>query len=223
MQSKSETKHSEPSRKALLGGWVAIGLVIIAIGFLIPDTALANGGTLVYSGDSGNFNVNIVMSPSPPVPTVPTHFTLVLTRKASDQPVPTATVTVEPEMLAMAMPEVSGQRFIQNPNRPNEYHVDIPTTMEGLWRFNFKVVDPQLGVTSFKVDSKIEKPDAPWIIIVAILVGLPVLSAITWFFLFRSRNDDDEDDNDEDGQEKGDKSRSGEDRGSGQPEVKLGT
>jgi hypothetical protein len=189
----------------------AFGLALLLVA---PYTTLANGGTLIFSGDTGPFNVNLLISPSPPTPSVPAHFTMILTKKSSDQPVTTATITVEPEMPGMAMPGVVGARFIQSPARPNQYDVDVPVSMEGMWRFNIRIIDPQLGSTTFTADAKVEKPDAPWAIIIAILIGLPVLAGMTWFFLFRGQKDDDEDD--EDDEDEGDK-------GKGQAEVKVGT
>jgi hypothetical protein len=189
----------------LAGFWLAL----LAIS---PSTSLANGGTLIFSGDTGPFNVNLLISPSPPTPSVPAHFTMILTKKSSDQPVTTATITVEPEMPGMAMPGMVGTRFIQSPARPNQYDVDVPVTMEGMWRFNIRVIDPQLGSTSFTADAKVEKPDAPWAVIIAILIGLPVLAGMTWFFLFRGQKDDDDEDEDDEG-----------DKGKGPAEVKVGT
>lgn len=208
----SASQHLSEVWRWWLSGWLAI--FCLALGLVSPSTSLANGGTLIFSGDTGPFNVNLLISPSPPTPSVPAHFTMILTKKSSDQPVTTATITVEPEMPGMAMPGVVGARFIQNAARPNQYDIDVPVSMEGMWRFNIRIIDPQLGSTSFTADAKVEKPDAPWAIIIAILIGLPVLAGMTWFFLFRSQKDDDEDDEDED--DEGDK-------GKGQAEVKVGT
>ncbi len=195
--------------KVGLAVWLV--LVLLTLGLLaMPRTGLANGGTVVFSGDTGPFNVNLLISPSPPTPSVPAHFTLLLTKKGSDQPVTSATITVEPEMPGMAMPGVVGARFIQAPGRPNQYDVDVPVAMEGSWRFNITITDPQLGSTRFTADAKVEKPDAPWAIIIAILVGLPVLAGMTWFFLFRGQKDDDDEDEDND-------------KGKGPAEVKVGT
>src|SRR6476661_5855680 len=93
-------------------------LIVATLGFLTPSTTLANGGTPIYNGDVGNFNVYLLVSPSPPTPTVPAHLTMVITKKGSDQAVTAATVLVEPSMPSMAMPGSAGQRFLQNPSRP---------------------------------------------------------------------------------------------------------
>lgn len=182
----------------LLKIWLVFLVAVLT--FLVPATVLANGGTPIYNGDIGNYNVYLLVSPSPPVPTVPAHLTMVLTKKGSDQPVSSATVLVEPTMPSMAMPGVSGQRFIQTPGRPNQYDVDVPVSMEGEWTFKITITDAQFGTASFTANTKVEKPDAPWPIIIAILIALPLLAGLTWYFLFRGqdKDDDDEDDEDED-------------------------
>lgn len=185
-------------------------LIVAMLSFLMPSTSLANGGTPIYNGDIGNFNVYLLVSPSPPTPTVPAHLTMVLTKKASDQPVNTATVLVEPSMPSMAMPGSGGQRFLQTPGRPNQYDVDIPVSMEGDWTFKITITDAQFGAVSFVANTKVEKPDAPWPIIIAILVALPMLAGLTWYFLFRGQDKDDEDDEED------------EDEGESMRELKVG-
>ncbi len=185
-------------------------LIVAMLSFLMPSTSLANGGTPIYNGDIGNFNVYLLVSPSPPTPTVPAHLTMVLTKKASDQPVNTATVLVEPSMPSMAMPGSGGQRFLQTPGRPNQYDVDIPVSMEGDWTFKITITDAQFGAVSFVAITKVEKPDAPWPIIIAILVALPMLAGLTWYFLFRGQDKDDEDDEED------------EDEGESMRELKVG-
>ncbi len=192
-------------------------LIMALLSFLVPSTTLANGGTPIYNGDIGNFNVYLVVSPSPPTPTVPAHLTMVLTKKASDQPVNTATVLVEPSMPSMAMPGSGGQRFLQTPGRPNQYDVDVPVSMEGDWTLKITITDPQLGTVSFVANTKVEKPDAPWPIIIAILIALPLLAGLTWYFLFRGQdnNEDEDEKEDEDEDEE-------EDEGKSIREVKVG-
>jgi hypothetical protein len=190
-------------------------LIVATLGFLIPSTTLANGGTPIYNGDVGNFNVYLLVSPSPPTPTVPAHLTMVVTKKGSDQAVTAATVLVEPSMPSMAMPGGAGQRFLQNPSRPNQYDVDVPVSMEGDWRFKITITDPQFGTTSFVAETKVEKPDAPWPIIIAILIALPLLAGLTWYFLFRGQDNEDDDDDDDDDDEDADE-------GKGIREVKVG-
>lgn len=179
-----------------LSGLIATALVSLVLA--APAIGQANGGTPVFNGDSGNFNVYLTISPSPPTPNVPAHFTMILTKKASDQPVTGATVFVEPTMTGMAMPGLAKQRFVQTQGRPNQYDIDVPVTMEGTWLFAVTIVDPGLGDTTFTVNTKVEKPDAPWPIIIAILVALPLLVGLTWFFLFRKTGDDDDDDETDD-------------------------
>ncbi len=191
-------------------------LIVAVLTLSLPANTLANGGTPIYNGDIGNFNVYLLISPSPPVPTVPAHLTMVITKKGSDTPVTAATVLVEPSMPSMAMPGSGGQRFIQTPSRPNQYDVDVPVSMEGEWTFKITIADPQYGTVSFNATAKVEKPDAPWPIIIAILIVLPVLAGFTWFFLFRGNNDKDEDDEDEDDDDKDE----GQDKGI--REVKVG-
>lgn len=185
--------------------WLVFGIVS---GIFLTQTtsALANGGTPIYNGDIGNFNVYLLVSPSPPNPTVPAHLTMVLTKKSSDQPISAATVIVEPTMVSMPMPGSTGLRFVQPSGRPNQYDVDIPVTMEGDWRFKITISDPQFGTSSFVADTKVEKPDAPWGVIIAIVIALPLLAGLTWFFLFRDEGeiqDDDEDDDSDNEENKG--------------------
>ena len=73
------------------------------------------------------------------------------------------------------------------------YDADIPVGMEGVWRLNLQVVSGQFGQTNFEVDLKVEKPSAPWGVIIGILVALPALAGITWWLLFRKENKLDED------------------------------
>ena len=179
-------------------------LAVASLGLLAPTNTQANGGTLVFNQDSGPFNIQLAISPTPPVPTIPAHFTMVVSKSSSDIPVADATSFVQATMTGMPMPGASGQRFIQNQSRPNQYDVDVPVTMEGNWNFSITIVSPSVGQTTFTAQSQVEKPDAPWPIIIAILVALPALAALTWWFLFRNQKDDDEEDE-------------------GNPEVKLGT
>ncbi|MBN9388847.1 MAG: FixH family protein [Chloroflexi bacterium] len=208
---RKNNNPSSPSR--FLKIW--LGLIVAVLSLVLPMNVLANGGTPIYNGDTGNFNVYLLISPSPPVPTVPAHLTMIITKKGTDTPVTAATVLVEPTMPSMAMPETGGQRFIQTPSRPNQYDVDVPVTMEGEWTFKLTITDPQYGTTSFTANAKVEKPDAPWPIIIAILIVLPVLAGLTWFFLFRGGNSKDDDDEDEEDDED-------EDQGKGLREVKVG-
>lgn len=186
--------------KLLLGKASRLALLIWLIMFslVLPSTSLANGGTIVFVGDKGPFNITMIMSPSPANPDVPTHIDIIMTKKGTDQPVTSATIIVLPEMPGMAMPGVVGQRFSQQQGRPNQYIVDMPLTMEGLWRLNITISDPQLGSTEYTFDAKVEKIDAPWAVIVGILVALPVLAGLTWWFLFRNLNNDDDNDDDDD-------------------------
>lgn len=172
-------------------------LLILTVSLLTPATARANGGTPIYNGDIGNFNVYLLISPSPPTPTVPAHLTMVVTKKGTDQPVTAATVLVEPSMLSMPMPGSAGLRFVQMPGRPNQYDVDIPVTMEGDWRLKITIIDPLLGTVLFTADTKVEKSDIPWPIIIALLVALPLLAGLTWFFLFKDESGLDEEDEEE--------------------------
>ncbi len=168
-------------------------LVVLALLSFWPQQVGANGGTIIVYGDKGPFNVSLLASPSPPSPTVPIHLTLILTKSGTDNPVNDAVVIASPSMPGMDMPGVTPQRFIQAPSRPNMYDADIPVGMEGVWRLNVQVVSPQLGQTNFEVDLKVEKPSAPWGVIIGILVALPALAGITWWLLFRKENKLDED------------------------------
>ncbi len=192
----------QKSRLALLI-WLAV--VLGTISLVIPPDSRANGGAAVFTQDSGPFNVQLFISPTPPVPTVPAHFTMIVTRRSSDVPVTDATAFVEPAMSGMPMPGVTGQRFIQNQSRPDQYDVDVPVAMEGVWNFKVTIVSPGLGTTNFIANAKVEKPDAPWPIIIAILVALPALAGLTWWFLFRKQAEDDDEEEDP------------------KPEVKVGT
>ena len=176
---------------------LALLIWLISLSFVVPSMTLANGGTIVFVGDKGPFNITMIMSPSPANPEVPTHIDIIMTKKGTDQPVTAATIIVLPEMPGMAMPGVVGQRFTQRQGRPNQYEVDMPLNMEGLWRFNITISDPQLGSTTYTFDAKVEKIDAPWAVIVGILVALPVLAGLTWWFLFRNLNNDNDDDDGE--------------------------
>ena len=195
--------------------WRTVGLALwIALSLLIgwaagPGITQANGGALIYTQDTGPFNVQLALSPTPPVPTLPAHFTMILTRRSSEVRVTDATVLVEPTMNAMAMPGIASQRFVQNQARPDQYDVDVPVSMEGIWDFKINIISPTVGQTSFVANAKVEKPDAPWPIIIAILVALPALAGLTWYFLFRKQDDDEDDE--------------GGETGKGKPEVKVGT
>jgi hypothetical protein len=178
-------------RRSLVALLLALGLALIA-----PLTANANGGSIVYQGDTGQFNITVLMNPTPAIPTAPLHFDVILTKRGSPDPVNTATVIIDPGMPGMDMPGVVPQRLGKSQTRPNQYEVDLDVSMEGLWRFKFQVVDPALGSANFTVDQKVEKVNAPWAVIVGIIVGLPILAGLSWFFLFRKVDDDDEDDED---------------------------
>lgn len=172
-------------------------LMVLSLTAVLPATVLANGGSIVYNGDTGPFNVVTMMNPSPANPTVPLHFDVIVTKRGSDQRVTSATITVNPSMPGMEMPGMNSTRLTQSFNRPNQYEIDIPLSMEGRWRFEFTLIDPALGSTNFVVDTNVAKPDAPWPIIIGILVGLPVLAGLTWFFLFKGNGQDDDDEEEE--------------------------
>ncbi|OJV99083.1 MAG: hypothetical protein BGO39_16615 [Chloroflexi bacterium 54-19] len=175
-----------------------IASAIIAL-FQEPFPALANGGTPIYNGDIGSFNVYLLISPSPPTPVVPAHLTMVITRKSSDDPVTEAVVTVDPVLLATPVSGATRLKFYQTPGRPNQYDVDIPVATEGDWRFDIIIDDPKLGVVSFNAQTRVEKSDPPWPVIIALVIALPLLAGLTWFFLFRESADlEFEDEEDED-------------------------
>lgn len=190
--------HSNRSLKHILViGWLAL---LILPGFFVAGglpSVQANGGTVIFADDSGAFNIYLVLSPSPPTPDVPAHFSLLLNTKDRGIPVGTATILVEPSMPGMEMPGVTGQRLSQFQGRPNQYEGDIALSMEGQWQFKITVVDPQLGSTSFTTGAKVEKPAVTWPIIAAILVAMPVMAILTWWFLFRSQDDEEEEDGDD--------------------------
>lgn len=210
---KFVVRYSQKARlKKQLGltGWLL--MTLLSLHLVLPATSQANGGTPIFNGDSGPFNVYLILSPTPPTPNVPVHFSLLLLQRGTSRAVTTATVILEPSMPGMEMPGVTRQRFLQAQGQPNRYELDVPLTMEGQWRFNITIVDP-LGQTSFVADAKVEKPDAPWPIIIAILLALPTLAGLTWWFLFRGQSNDEGED--EDGDE--------EDEGNNPREVKVGT
>ncbi len=188
-------RNASPLNLSSFGrGWLALsGLLIAGLLVVIPGPARANGGTVIFNGDTGPFNVYLVLSPSPPTPTVPAHLTMLVTQKSSDRAITGATVLIDPEMTGMAMPGAERKRFVQSPDRPNQYDVDVPVAMEGIWRFKITIADPRLGTSTFSADTKVEKPDAPWPVILAILIALPVMAGMTWFFLFRGQQDEDVD------------------------------
>jgi YtkA-like len=185
-------------RRGLVGLLVALGLALLA-----PLTASANGGSVVYQGDTGQFNIVVLMNPTPAIPTAPLHFDVILTKRNSPEPVNSATVIIDPSMPGMEMPGVVPQRLSKSQTRTNQYEVDLDVSMEGLWRFQFQIIDPALGSASFTVDQKVEKVNAPWAVIVGIIVGLPVLAGLSWFFLFRKGDEDDEDEDEDENYQSG--------------------
>jgi hypothetical protein len=116
-----------------------------------------------------------------------------VTKASSPQKVTDATVIFDPNMPGMEMPGVTQLRHYPG-QTPNTYDVDIPVNMEGVWRVNVTIVSPQYGQTNFPLEVTVEKPSAPWLVIVLILLGLPILAGVTWFFLFRPSKDDDDED-----------------------------
>lgn len=176
--------------------WVLIGS-IGPLFMLTCQVARANGGTVVYNGDTGPFNIYMVLSPTPPTIEAPVHFTLLITKKGTDLPVNSATVLIEPQMSEMAMPEVGSQPFLQNPARLDQYDVDVRVQMEGEWKFLVTVSDPQIGQTTFLVETRVEKSNIPWTIIIAILVGFPLMTWLSWRFLFKEGNNKNTEDEDE--------------------------
>ncbi len=174
-------------KSAFFGGLILF-LIIVAF---VPVVAQANGGTIVLTEDKGPFNVTVIASPSPPQPGVPLHLNVLLTKASSPQRVTDATVIFDPSMPGMEMPGSEKLRHYPGVT-PNTYDVDIPVSMEGLWRINITIISPQFGQTSFPIDVTVKKPEAPWLIVVLILIGLPIMAGLTWFFLFRKSDDDDD-------------------------------
>ncbi|NWJ47588.1 MAG: hypothetical protein HXX08_17165 [Chloroflexi bacterium] len=156
------------------------------------NTVFANGGTIIFAQDVGPFNVIVSRSPTPPTIGASVHLSILITKASNPQKVTDATVIVNPAMPGMDMPGVTPVRAYRGQTE-NTYDVDIPVNMEGQWTYNIQVISPQLGESNFPVKDKVEKADAPWIIIIAILVGLPIMAGVTWFLLFRKTSSDDED------------------------------
>jgi hypothetical protein len=172
-------------KRLLLALLLGVGLAL-----LLPLQTRANGGAVVYQGDTAQFNITVLMNPAPATPTTPLHFDVILTKRGSPDPVNSATIIVDPSMPGMEMPGVAPQRMTKSPIRPNGYEVGLEVSMEGLWRFQFQILDPTLGAANFTVEQKVQKLDAPWPVIVAIIVGMPVLAGLSWFFLFRNTEDE---------------------------------
>ncbi len=166
-------------------------VLAIMLALLLPATALANGGQIIYADNQGPFNVVISRSPSPPTPEVALHLSILLTRASSAQKVTDATVTIMPAMPGMDMPGTAPVRTYRGQTE-NTYDADIPVAMEGSWNFQVTVISPQFGNVTFTISDKVEKPQVPWVIIVGILIGLPLLAGLTWFFLFRKTVDDED-------------------------------
>jgi hypothetical protein len=193
MQTKQTRQNWSLARGSGLALAICLGLLIGL--FFWPQQAVhANGGTILTDGDKGPFNITLVASPSPPTPEVPVHLTLIVTRVNSNKPVNDASIIATPSMPGMAMPGVEPKRFLQTVARPNIYDVDIPVGMEGLWNMNLQIISPELGQTTFDVSFKVEKPAAPWGVIIGILVALPLLAGVTWWFLFRGQSSEEEED-----------------------------
>ncbi len=150
-----------------------------------PQIAGANGGAIAFAGDRGPFNVTIQYSPNPPNPGEPLHLSMLLTKASSDVQVKDATAIAAPSMPSMAMGGAEPVRFTQTASRLNLYDVDIPVGMEGIWQVNIQIISPQLGQTQFELPFKVEKTSPAWGIIVGIMVALPLMAGLTWWFLFR--------------------------------------
>jgi hypothetical protein len=158
-----------------------------------PLTALANGGTIVFAQNVGPYNVVVTRSPTPATPNVSLHLSILITRASSPQKVTDATVIVSPSMPGMEMPGSVPVRAYRGQTE-NTYDVDIPVNMEGIWQFDIQIISPQYGQATFILKDTVEKPEAPWAIIIAILIGLPMMAGLTWFLLFRKTTDAEEDD-----------------------------
>jgi hypothetical protein len=158
-----------------------------------PLTALANGGTIVFAQNVGPYNVVVTRSPTPATPNVSLHLSILITCASSPQKVTDATVIVSPSMPGMEMPGSVPVRAYRGQTE-NTYDVDIPVNMEGIWQFDIQIISPQYGQATFILKDTVEKPEAPWAIIIAILIGLPMMAGLTWFLLFRKTTDAEEDD-----------------------------
>jgi hypothetical protein len=172
-----------------------VWLALLAL--LVPNSLQANGGSIIFAQDSGPFNVIIIASPSPPNPNVPLHLNVIVTKASSPEKITDATIIFDPSMPGMEMPGLTKLRHYPG-QTPNTYDVDIPVSMEGRWRVNITIISPQFGQTTITIEVTVEKPSAPWLVIILILLGLPILAGVTWFFLFRPSAEDDEADENED-------------------------
>lgn len=172
---------------------LVVGLMASLLAVALPKSALANGGTIIFSNDVGNFNVLVTETPSPPTPDAETHLSVLLTKRNSDAMVTDATVIFNPDMPSMAMQGQGSKRAFPG-QAPNTYDINLTLGMEGSWVVHVTVHSPTYGDAQFDVNLSVEKPSAPWPFIIAILVGLPVLAFLTWWLLFRKQSDDDDDD-----------------------------
>ena len=166
-------------------------LLALVVSFGIAPVVSANGGQVIKEGKFGAYNAIISATPWPANPGN-LHLSMVLTRADAPDPVSNATVIFSNEMPGMAMPDAKPVRAFQG-SRPNIYDVDIPLSMDGDWQVNVQIIGA-LGQADIPLTLKVEKPTPPWGLIIGLLVGLPMLAAGSWFFLFRKSDDEDDED-----------------------------
>ncbi|MEI6047072.1 MAG: hypothetical protein WCS37_22245 [Chloroflexota bacterium] len=130
----------------------------------------------------GPYQVIVKHSPHPANPKTHLLLEIEVFQTNTTQGVTNATITINPSMPGMKMKGVLPVIAKLNPANRN-YEAIVPVEMAGLWEFQVAIQSTQFPPAEFTLTDQVERDQLPWILIFALLLGLPCLMIRIWVYL----------------------------------------
>ena len=186
------------AKKVLIGSGLILILITLIGGFIALSGGLDKGGSRnLYIGTVGNYNLKLDRAPDPPVPDVPSRFTVSVQTK-DGKPVDDAKVMIVPNMPGMPMPGMVDTAANHTSN--GLYQTSVPVTMEGYWYFDVQVAENSFGSAQFRFEDPVAKPGTPWVLLGLLIAGVTIGAGLIFFGWRGNRPDDEDEEDDEDDQ-----------------------